>query len=60
MWSSAADGVHIYAPGGELIGKILVPESPANLAFGGSDLKTLYITARKSLYAIQVGVKGIR
>jgi len=60
VWSSAADGVHIYAPSGELIGKILVPESPANLAFGGSDLKTLYITARKSLYAIQVGVRGLR
>ncbi|PAW89885.1 MAG: gluconolactonase [Pedosphaera sp. Tous-C6FEB] len=60
VWSSAADGVHIYAPSGELIGKILVPESPANLAFGGSDLKTLYITARKSLYAIPVGVKGFR
>jgi gluconolactonase len=52
--------VHIFAPGGELIGKILVPEGPANLAFGGSDLKVLYITARKSLYAIPVGVKGIR
>ena len=60
VWSSAADGVHIFAPGGELIGKILVPESPANLAFGGSDLKVLYITARKSLYAIPVAVKGIR
>lgn len=44
---------------GELIGEILVPESPANLALGGSDLKTLYLTARKSLYAIPVGVKGI-
>lgn len=59
VWSSAGDGVHIFTPAGELIGKILVPESPANLAFGGSDLKTLYITARKSLYAIPVGVKGI-
>jgi gluconolactonase len=49
IWSSAGDGVHVFAPGGKLIGKILVPESPANLCFGG---KTLYITARKSLYAI--------
>jgi gluconolactonase len=52
IWSSAGDGVHVFAPDGKLIGKILVPESPANLCFGGSDGKTLYITARKSLYAI--------
>jgi sugar lactone lactonase YvrE len=37
-----------------------VPESPANLALGGSDLKTLYLIARKLLYAIPVGAKGVR
>jgi gluconolactonase len=60
VWSSAGDGVHVFAVSGELIGKILVPESAANLAFGGSDMKTLFITARKSLYAIPVMAKGIR
>jgi gluconolactonase len=58
VWSSAGDGVHIYAPDGSLVGKILVPEAPANLCFGGDDGKTLFITARKSLYAIKVGVAG--
>ena len=56
IWSSAGDGVHIFAPDGSLIGKILVPESPANLCFGGADGRTLYITARKSLYSIPVRV----
>lgn len=60
VWSSAGDGVHVFTPSGELLGKILVPESPANLAFGGNDLKTLYITARNSLYSIPVQVRGIR
>lgn len=60
IWSSAGDGVHIFAPDGSLVGKILVPESPANLCFGGKDLKTLFITARKSLYKIDVTAKGIR
>jgi len=60
VWSSAGDGVHVFAPSGELLGKILVPESPANLAFGGDDMKTLYITARKSLYSIPVQVRGTR
>lgn len=54
IWSSAGDGVHIFAPDGSLIGKILVPETPANLGFGGKDGKTLFITARTSLYAISI------
>jgi gluconolactonase len=60
LWSSAGDGVHVFAPNGELLGKILTPESPANLAFGGPDLMTLFITARKSLYSIPVLAKGVR
>ena len=53
IWSSAGDGVHIFAPNGSLIGKILAPQSPANLCFGGADGKTLFITARTGLYSIQ-------
>ena len=60
IWSSAGDGVQIFAPDGKLIGKILVPESPANLCFGGADGKTLYITARKSLYAIPTSVTAAK
>lgn len=58
IWSSAGDGVHIFEPTGELIGKILTPESPANLGFGGKNMRTLFLTARKSLYSIEVMAKG--
>jgi gluconolactonase len=58
VWSSAGDGVHIFDPKGKLIAKILVPESPANLCFGGEEQKTLFITARKSLYSIKTNVSG--
>jgi gluconolactonase len=58
VWSSAGDGVQIFNPNGALIGKILVPEAPANLCFGGADGKTLFITARKSLYSVKVNVTG--
>ena len=58
LWSSAADGVQIFSPKGDLIAKILVPESPANLCFGGPDGKTLFITARTSLYSIRTNVTG--
>jgi gluconolactonase len=54
VWSSAGDGVQIFAPDGSLIGKILVPETPANLCFGGKDGKTVFITARSSLYALEI------
>jgi gluconolactonase len=60
IWSSAGDGVHIFTPEGQLIGKILVPEAPANLCFGGKDFKTLYITARTGLYKIDVAAEGHR
>jgi gluconolactonase len=58
VWSSAGDGVHVFATDGRLIGKILVPEAPANLGFGGDNFQTLFITARTSLYSIETKVKG--
>jgi len=58
LWSSAGDGVHVFSPDGKLITKIPVPETPANLCFGGADGKTLFITARTSLYCIKTNVKG--
>ena len=58
IWSSAGDGVHVFAKDGTLIGKILTPETPANLCFGGENGKTLFITARTSLYAIDTMVEG--
>lgn len=57
VWSSAGDGVQVFAPDGTRIGRVLTPEGAANLAFGGPDGKTLYITARTSLYAVPVKVK---
>ena len=58
LWSTAGDGIHIFAPDGKLIGKIPVPETPANLCFGGEDGRTLFITGRTSLYSIRVGVSA--
>ncbi len=57
VWSSAGDGIQIFAKDGKLVGRIPVPESSANLCFGGPDGKSLYITARTSLYRVQVNVR---
>ena len=50
--------VTIYDPDGESVGSIAVPETPANLSFGGQDGTTLFITARTSLYAVEMTVTG--
>jgi gluconolactonase len=58
VWSSAGDGVHCYAPDGRLLGKILVPETVANVCFGGVKKNRLYICGTTSLYAILTHVNG--
>ena len=52
------DGVHIYAPDGERIGQILLPETCANLCFGGKKRNRLFMTASQSLYAVYVETQG--
>lgn len=60
LWSSSGDGVQVFDPTGRRIGRILVPETAANLCFGGKENRTLFITARTSVYAIDVRVRGAR
>jgi gluconolactonase len=50
--------VTIFDPAGEPIASIGVPEPPANLTFGGPEGMTLFITARTSLYRVDMLVTG--
>lgn len=52
--------VKIYDPSGKLLEQIDVPEGPANLCFGGDDYKTLFITARTSLYSVRMVNPGVK
>jgi gluconolactonase len=54
LLSTSEDSIQIFNPAGELLGKIPVPETPANLCFGGPGWNDLYITARKSLYHVKL------
>jgi gluconolactonase len=54
VWSSAGDGIHVFHPAGERVRVIPVPERPSNLCFGGANGQTLFITARTSLYAVEI------
>lgn len=59
LWTSAGDGVHCFSPEGDLLGKILVPQTVANLTFGGPRRNRLFITARTSLYSVFVATNGV-
>lgn len=52
------DGVRCYEPGGTLIGKIHLPETCANLCFGGKRRNRLFMTASTSVYAVYVETQG--
>ena len=54
-----ANAVVVYNAKGEKIETIEVPEGPANVCFGGKDKRTLFITARTSLYSVRMRVKGL-
>ena len=58
LWSSAADGVHCIGPAGDLLGKIHVPSTVANLTFGGRNRSRLFICAGRELYAIYLNQRG--
>ena len=64
IWSSAGwvgdgyDGVHVFAPNGDRIGQIRLPEICSNLCFGGTKRNQLFMTASQSLYSVFVETTG--
>ena len=54
-------GVYVFAPTGELLELIPIPEDTiTNVAFGGDDLRTLYVTAGKTLFQLRSDIPGTR
>ncbi|MGH9494026.1 MAG: SMP-30/gluconolactonase/LRE family protein [Candidatus Sulfotelmatobacter sp.] len=64
IWSAAGwgpdgfNGVHVFAPDGTRIGKIHLPETCANLCFGGAKKNRLFMAASQSLYSLYVNTEG--
>ena len=58
LYLTGRPGVVVYDRNRKWIGTIKVPEGPANVCFGGKDRKTLFITARTSLYSVPMSVRG--
>lgn len=58
LYIATALGVQVFSPQGSLLGIIEFPEQPSNCDFGGKDFKTLYATARTSVYAVPMEATG--
>lgn len=58
VYCTGPGGTWVFAPGGRHLGTIRTPEVPANLAFGGPDLRTLFFTAKTSIYTLRTKVPG--
>ncbi len=54
VYTTAKSGIVILSPDGEIVGEVPVPEPPANVCLGGDEGRTLFITARTSLYAVEL------
>ena len=52
------DGVAVFAPDGDLIGRILLPERCANVCFGGLKRNRLFMAASQSVYSLYVETQG--
>ena len=62
-WASGTDGlVHVFSPAGAELGTIASAAGTTNVAFGGADRRTLFITSGRTgdsgLYGVQLGVPG--
>ena len=58
VFCTGPGGTWVFAPDGARLGVIRTPEVPANVAFGGPDLRTLFLTARTSVYTLRVRTPG--
>ena len=59
VYCTGPGGTWVFAPDGSRLGIIKTPEVPANLCFGGPDMKTLFFTARTSIYSLRAKVPGL-
>jgi len=59
IYCTGPGGFWIIEPSGKSLGRIMPPELPANLAWGDSDWKTLYLTARTGLYRLRLIIPGM-
>lgn len=59
LYLTGGTNITVYSPEGELLETISFPLAPANMTFGGPDRDVLFVTARSSLFKLDMQVKGM-
>jgi gluconolactonase len=59
VYCTGPGGVWVVAPDGTVLGRIRPPEVPANVAWGDPEGRTLYMTARTSVYRVRLAIPGV-
>jgi gluconolactonase len=59
VYCTGPGGVWVFAPSGDCLGRIVTPEVPANVAWGDADWRSLYVTARTSVYRVRLAIPGV-
>jgi gluconolactonase len=59
IYCTGPGGLWVIDSSGQCLGRIVLPELPANLAWGDMDWRTFYITARSSIYRLRLAVPGV-
>jgi gluconolactonase len=59
VYCTGPGGTWVFAPEGSKLGVIRTPEIPANLTFGGLDGRTIFFTARTSVYTLRGKIPGV-
>ena len=60
LYVATQQGIQVLDPDGALLGVLAFPEQPANCCFGGEELTTLFATAQRSVYALEMRAPGLR
>ncbi len=59
VYATGGGGCYVWAPDGAWLGVLVLPEPPANVAWGDADRRTLYFTARTGVYRVRMKVAGL-
>ncbi len=59
VYCTGPAGVHVFDPSGKYLGRIKIPEHCSNMAWGDADWKTMYMTARGSVYRMGLNIQGV-
>jgi gluconolactonase len=59
VYCTGPGGLWVLSSAGVILGRIVLPEQPANCAWGGLDWQTLFVTAQQSVYRLRVAVAGV-